>query len=245
MNDLHSSLGELGVERGSGVLVHSSFALAFNQSNSVTPDRVLQALEDLVGPNGALLFPSFTYSFPKGEKYARDNRASVSKMGVLPLAAFDAGYFRSRDPIFSFLMSQPIFRGTPLEPDSDKSFGRGSTIQKIIDLDFLILNLGVHPLSTILHDLELQAAVPYRKEKDFTGTILHDSKATRIQWTSYVRDLSLQSSELNILKVRPIIEKLESFRSLNMGRYPSCSYRALEARESIVPALLGDPLSLL
>lgn len=245
MNDLRASLAKLGVERGSGVLVHSSFALAFNQDDSVTPELVLQALEDLVGPDGAVLFPSFTYSFPKGEEYVRNDRASVTQMGAIPLAAFDAGYPRSRDPIFSFLMSQDTFRGTYLEPDSDNSFGVGSTVRKIIELDFVVLNLGVHPLSTVLHDLELQAAVPYRMQKKFTGTISEGSKSSRIEWTSYVRDLSLQSSELNISKVRPIIENLKSFRSLSMGRYPSCSYRALETKETVVPALLNDPLSLL
>jgi len=166
LEKLNLALEHLGVRRGAGLLVHSSFALAFDSELGVTPGKLLDCLEEFIGSEGVIVLPSFTYSFARGEVFDKSNSARLDQMGALSTEAFARGYFRTEDPIFSFLASERTFSGVDLEPEFQRSFGAGSTFRKLIDLNFLVLNFGMHSATTLIHEFEFESKVPYRFEKN-------------------------------------------------------------------------------
>lgn len=235
----------MGVRRGDGILVHSSLALAFDSNFRVRPTQLLANLERLVGEEGVVVLPSFSYSLPTGRVFNKADADSFKAMGALPQVAFAAGYHRTDDPIFSFLLSRRNFHGETLDPECSNSFGAGSTMRKLIDLDFLVLNLGVHPASTLLHETEHRAKVPYRFEKTFQGERILGNHKEKVAWTSYVRDLEAPKSEIKISLVKAVMSELNSFKSQNFGRHSSSSFRAKEAESKVLGLLRENPTALL
>lgn len=244
MISIRSHLRDLGVSEGTAVLVHSNLALAFNESTEGLAERVLDCLEDLVGESGNITLPAFTYSFPQREIFDPQSRAGPEAMGLLSVEAFKRGYIRTRDPIFSFLMKPDHFKGVRLGVDSHRSFGVGSTLRKIVALDFLILNLGIHPASTVFHEFELEAQVPYRLEKNFTGSMRVGESLDELDWTSYVRDLSTNETRIKLSNLEHIFAQMQTFRTLTFGRRRSSSYKAQDARKVVLDELRKNPRSL-
>lgn len=242
---LSDSLERLGVSRGDGILVHSSLALAFDSNFRVRPTELLANIERLVGDEGVVVLPSFSYSLPTGRVYDKADADSFRQMGTLPKVAFAAGYHRTDDPIFSFLLSRRSFRGEMLDPKFSNSFGTGSTMRKLIDSDFLVLNLGVHPASTLLHETEHRAKVPYRFEKTFHGERIIGKQKEKVVWTSYVRDLEAPKSEIQISMAKDLLSELHSYKWLKLGRHLSTSFRAKEADSKVLELLRRNPMALL
>jgi len=146
---------------------------------------VLETLQELGVPT--LVVPTFTFSFCNGVAY--DPKQSRSKMGVfneyvrrLPEAE------RSVDP----LMSAAVL-GADHQVVRDlghHSIGAASTFDKIHaagDARFLFLGVGAAKCFTYTHYVEERLRVPYRYERDFTGTVIDERGPREETYSLYVR----------------------------------------------------------
>lgn len=181
-------LESVGAADGKLLYVHSE--MSFGKPNPELGktgllQAVLETLQELGVPT--LCVPTFTFSFCNGVPY--DPAQSRSKMGVfneylrrLPEAE------RSIDP----LMSAAVL-GADHQVVRDlghHSIGAGCTFDKIHALGnarFLFLGVGAAKCFTYTHYVEERVRVPYRYDREFTGTIVEGGQSREDTYTLFVR----------------------------------------------------------
>ena len=96
---LSQDLRALGVEPGDALLVHSSMKAL---GTSLSPEQVLDCLQDCLGPEGTLLLPALTYENVSGSHRVFDSQDTEPCIGLLPRTFFKMpGVERSLHPTHS------------------------------------------------------------------------------------------------------------------------------------------------
>jgi aminoglycoside 3-N-acetyltransferase len=187
--DFGHSFVELGVKKGDTLFVHSDIKPFGKIATSKTQllRSIVEVLEESVGPEGAIVMPTFSYSFCKGEIFDRD--ATPSTVGVLgDFFRKEPGVTRSVHPLFSVAAW-----GKDMEEylrTSKDSFGAGTVFETLHRKNGKILLLGTDFQScTFLHYTEQIAQVPYRYLKTFSGTIVDADASYKDAYTYFVRPI--------------------------------------------------------
>ena len=78
-------LRELGISKNQNIIVHSSFKKIKSAFPKVTPGDVINTIQVLIGQEGSLIMPSFTYCFKSsiGSYEIFDRLNTPSKVGAL------------------------------------------------------------------------------------------------------------------------------------------------------------------
>jgi aminoglycoside 3-N-acetyltransferase len=187
-SDLLRCLEAVGAGDCRVLYVHSE--MSFGKPNpELGKAGLLQAVLDTLLELGVptLCVPTFTFSFCNGVSY--DVNQSRSKMGVfneyirrLPNAK------RSIDP----LMSSAVL-GADHQVVTDvghHSIGEGCTFDRLHaakNARFLFLGVGAAKCFTYTHYVEERLRVPYRYDREFTGTITDGDRTYQDTYTLYVR----------------------------------------------------------
>lgn len=157
---LAEHLRRLGIERGAKLVVHSSL-ISFGRIEGGA-ETVLRCLLEAVGPDGTLLFP--TYTFDTADKPYDPRHSPSTNVGMLgETARRHEGAVRSRSAIHSHA---GLGRLAPLlaETAADLSFGPGSDFDMMHRQGFDVVMLGCgFGACTFVHHVEAVAAVPYRE----------------------------------------------------------------------------------
>jgi len=162
VSDLKKLLVKLGVEENGLVMVHSSLLSFGILEGGVS--GLYQAFQEIMGPGGTLVVPTFTYSFRRGEVFDIRSTPAPKVLGVF------SEYVRSRpeavrsaDPLFSMAAVGPLAH-TLMRRESIRCFGAGSIYERLFAADMLILALDISydtGISAFMH-LESVAGVDYR-----------------------------------------------------------------------------------
>lgn len=175
--EIRDQLCALGVKAGGVLLVHTSFRAVRPIGGG--PSGLIEALRDVLGPNGTLVMPSWTGD--DEEPFDATTTPASPDLGVV--ADFfwrTPGVLRSHHN-FAFAAAGPkagrITAGPlPLPPHIP-----ASPVGQVYELDGQVLLLGVgHDSNTMLHLAELMAGVPYRVPK--FCTVLQDGRPVRIDY---------------------------------------------------------------
>ena len=101
--DIVTAFRECGIRPGSVLMLHSD-AIFLSQTRPMPKEDkyalFFKALDEVLGPEGTLVIPTFTYSATKGEPFVVEETPST----VGDLTEYfrkQPGVHRSRDPIFS------------------------------------------------------------------------------------------------------------------------------------------------
>lgn len=176
---LTADLGRLGVAAGDTLLVHSSFKALGPWTG--TPEDVILALRELVGPKGTLLMPSF----PSGSEFFLslnhlmfDVRHSSSECGIITETFRKMpGVIRSLNPTHCTAGVGPA--AAALLADHERcriSVGLGSPYHKLVEAHGKILLLGVtHGSDTTLHFVENVNGAPTICRIEYENTIVDGS----------------------------------------------------------------------
>lgn len=98
-DQLLHDLKALGVKEGDAVLVHSSMKAL---GTKLTPEEVIDALQESVGEKGTLLMPALTYENASGEHRVFDSGSTPPCIGLLPTVFWkQPGVERSLHPTHS------------------------------------------------------------------------------------------------------------------------------------------------
>jgi aminoglycoside 3-N-acetyltransferase len=159
--DLGRQLEALGVERGTILVVHTSFKSIGPIDDG--PRGVTEALLDAVGSSGTLVMPAMSDSddvvFDPAQTPARAMGVVADMFWRMP------GVLRSDSP-HSFAAIGPQAAAITAPHPPEIPHGPDSPIGRAHDLDASVLLLGVgHDANTTVHLGEWYARVPYRLSK--------------------------------------------------------------------------------
>jgi len=204
--DLERGFRDAGLAEGDVVMVHARlFSLGRvppGMDKDTLADAFIDVLQDILGPLGTLLFPTFTLGACRTGHFDVDQMPS--EMGLLSeRARVRHESVRTHHPFFSIAVMgahKPLFMSTR----NDTCFGEGSAFDVMHRLNqadgtrgkmkFLTLGIDLPPEAiTYIHSIEEKLAVPYRYHKAFTGSITTTKGQTSpYQVTFFVRDLSVE-----------------------------------------------------
>ena len=239
--EFETTLGELGVTAGDGLLVHSAVQYLGRPNGGL--DLYLAGLRSVLGPGGTLAVPAFNFGFARGEPFDPLNTPSDG-MGVFSeFVQGQPGALRTKHPMQSLAVLGD--RATDIcDRDTASAFDPGSSFERLLDLDFKVLLLGANVQAvSLVHYSEQRACVPYRYWKAFRGKVRRGEEWQDAEYKMYVRDLDLDPR----LKLQPIQSALEArdrwqSLELNYGRVAIC--RAVEFVRATDVLLAKDPWAL-
>lgn len=172
---ISQALTDVGILRGDTIFLHSRLFSFGRPLGAYTKEdfanMFIEPILLLLGPEGTLIVPAFTLSFPHTGVF--NSSESESEVGLL------SEIFRKRDDVAR--SSNPIYsvavRGKDKEHYLAASItnctGKGSILDLIHqrgNVKILLLGLDI-PDTTQFHYVEEQAHVPYRQMKTFTGIV--------------------------------------------------------------------------
>ena len=173
-DDITEALRSVGLVKGDVVMVHSDLRTFgrlgdFKDRNSFL-EAILNSFIEVIGSEGTLIVPTYTYSFCKKEIY--DVARSPSTVGTFSeFVRTRPNALRTEDPIFSHAAIGKIARELTQDV-SDVCFGNESLFDRIYKINAKIVNFGTIFEITFLHYIENQVGVGYRKDKTFSGTLI-------------------------------------------------------------------------
>ncbi len=229
----------LGLEAGDTIFVHSSFTSLSHARGGVEggPQTVIDAMLEVLTPEGTLIMPTFNYDFLHGKTW--DIRTSPSILGILTeLVRQDARAKRMYHPTHSVAAIGKRADEVAAIRSFD-CFGATSIYQKLRDWNAKILVIGlIYSKSiTIIHHVEQLAEVDYRFMKEFTGTAIDWDGIPRQETISmYVRDVD-RGVVLDIEPMGRILDAqvahkrkvgLGDFRLLDANDLFDVAYKALK-----------------
>lgn len=201
LDDIGRYVGDLGVSKGDILMVHADLRI-FGAIEGNAKDLVSLLLE-IVGENGTLITPSFTFSFP--ENFDLEKSATTTG-AISKLFSKHESVRRLPDGMTSYYM---------VGKDSDSlisnwknsSYGDNSIPDQVYNKSGKILQLGTDILS-LIHYLEERVGVPYREVKRFCGKIIDREK-------SYDSYTDFYARIKNVAKIIPDPIRASYYKNLN------------------------------
>ena len=245
---LAEALRSVGLDRGALAYVHISLdALGGRQGlglEAPAGSGVLDLLREVVGPEGTLVLPTYTFSFCRGEIFdpARTPTAGGPwSRSVSALEEFRAlpGAVRSRDPIHSVAAVGPR-AASLVDGLAPTCFGQGSIHDRLKGLGGKICMIGA-PLeeATFRHHAEELVGVPFRFHKLFTGMIRDGESLSKEGWMYYVRIMA-ENGYPDGRKLEELARHEGVVRSAGVGRGEVLVVDAREYCDLVVDALRKD-----
>jgi aminoglycoside N3'-acetyltransferase len=224
-------LRALGVKRGGILLVHTSFRAVRPVEGG--PRGLIEALREVVGPEGTLVMPSWTGRDDLA--FDKTSTPAAPDLGIVADTFWRMpGVLRS-DHLFAFAAVGPQAERIIAGPLPFPPHRPGSPVSHVHELDGQVLLLGVgHDANTSLHLAELMADVPYRVR--LHCTVLEGGQPMRIEYEE--NDHCCQGFAVADTWLRPL--KLQSERTV--GHAHARLMRSQDIVRVAMQHLAKDPL---
>ena len=191
--DVVDALKKAGIKNRDVLMVHADLA-RFGKLGEITDkkefvDVFIDAFLQVIGEEGTLLVPTFTYSFCNNEIYDPENTPSAVGLFTEELRKRETA-FRSIHPIFS--VAAVGKRAKELTSNLSKnSFGKGSIYDKLLKIKnskYVIFGVDYFACTQI-HYIEETLKAPYRYVKKFKGKIRNKNEIYNDEYEYFVRPL--------------------------------------------------------
>ncbi len=224
--DLVKGFGKLGLKAGDVVLVHSSYKSLGGVDGG--PQTVVDALLEVLTPEGTLIMPTFNFNFNQGEPW--DMNKTPSHMGVLTEIVRDNPEARRVfHPFYSFAILGKLKDELTRVRYKD-SYGTESIFMRLRELDAKIMIIGLsytHSM-TFFHHVEQMNGVDYRYIKAFTGKVTDETGRTyEDTFTMLVRDLE----QGVITEVDPMGAVLEQRGIVSLDKIGEATVKLMKAND--------------
>lgn len=203
LNNLKVNLKRIGVSEGDTVYVASDITnllfIAKTEAGVRIKDRdnflndFVNTLQELVGPEGTLLFPVFSWDFCRGKGF--DIRSTKGEVGALNNWILEKrdDFKRTKHPMYSFMVWGKDAH-TFLAMNNQDAWGDAGPFTYLRDHNGkqLFFDIQAHQGITFGHYVEQCADVPYRHPKYFFGDYTDKNGVTETRcYSMYVRDLEV------------------------------------------------------
>lgn len=227
--NLLTALRDAGLGPGDIVFVHVCIdalgrapEAAAKTAPSARGAMLLRVLRAAVGDTGTLVFPTYTFSFCRQERFDLDRSPTVggdwsSSPDVLEFARRAPDAVRSHDPIHSVVGIGPAAAALMKDLPST-CFGEDSLQHRLrrAGAKICMIGIGIHEASMVLH-AEVMSKVPFRYKKLFTGEIVERGSARRAGWIYDVR-VRCPNTELNAERIAREASRRGVMRTVPIGR---------------------------
>ena len=216
---LREALRELGIVEGATVMIHASVDDLSRRVPDLNPLEVLRLVEELVGPEGTLVVPTFPFQGRQLD-YVRsepvfDVRRTPSQMGLLTeMFRRLPGAVRSLHPTHSVAARGPNAETLVSEHHLGSAFGKNSPFYKLTEVGGLVLGLGVEISRgyTILHcgeELDEAACAHFFVEESYPVQVRASGEETTVTVRPLRRGIRNGRRLQQILTERGIFQRRE------------------------------------
>ena len=197
LDDAETAFCKVGVSKGDVVFLSAGFGnlgvLQGADSLESTFSSLVGVLQELVGPKGSLIVPTYSYSFGAGKEQAPGElpfysvRDSPTQLGRFnEWFRVEVADERTIDPMVSVAIwgggGNGMARNLPRT-----SYGHDSIFERLLSKPATVLNVGLGPRWTpFIHYVDFLCDVPHRYEKRFVGNIDDGSGIETFEWTYHV-----------------------------------------------------------
>ncbi len=216
--DIVAGLQQVGVAPGEVVFAHSSLS-AFGWVKGGA-DVIIDALLDVVGPEGTVVLPAFTWNkyhaITEPVVFDLAHESVKKEVGIIPETFRQRpGVLRSTHLCHGVSAMGP--RAREVMGDGIKSFGAKSTFGQLEALDAWYLFLGATMGScTALHHVEDLMQVPYRYYRTFEGSVVVLPDGTRQPCRS-VEFLPKPGIRQDFRQMEPVFAEYGVLRTTRVG----------------------------
>ncbi|EAJ5701915.1 aminoglycoside N3'-acetyltransferase [Campylobacter lari subsp. concheus] len=216
-NELKLTLQNLDIKKGDILYIHSeifNFGIPVINLHDLQKN-IIDCFFEVVGNEGTMLMPTFTYSFCNNKVYDKLN--SKTKIGVLnEFFRKLPGVKRTNDPLFSFAVKgakEKLFL-----KETNSCFGENSVFDILTQQNAkLVLFGGRYVDHSYIHYIEEYIKVSYRFYKNFSGEIIdEEGSKTHKSIMYYCRHLDV-NSEISINSVLKMLIQNNNIRSENFA----------------------------
>ena len=232
------ALKSVGAKKGDILLVYTFLGAFGHFENRL--ETVVKAFQETVGPDGTLVFPTYTVKFLAGQDY--DHDLTPSEAGLL------TEYFRALPDVgrtFQPVYSHAIWgkkKDEYLEVVSRETLGRDSLFGRLHRDNALNVNFGtsMNRGGTFLHYFERTVEVPYRYLKTFRGNVVKDGRTFSVEVDHYARNMDAPV-ELNFDRFQDRLIKKGLARVAQLGRGMLLGIRLRDFYDEAELAYQDDP----
>jgi aminopeptidase-like protein/aminoglycoside N3'-acetyltransferase len=193
--DLVGGLRQIGLTSGDTVFFQVSHRNLGSMDCGPSEEEVFEllysAMQEVIGIEGTMLLPAFSFSFLRNEEFDLDATSSVqgewsSSLEFLEYFRKLPGVVRSSDPNYSVAGLGPQTT-TLLTQLPNTSFGEDCLYERLAKSGAKICGIGVGLADTpFLHYVEESLEAPFRYKKLFTGIIERNGKRIKQGWVSSI-----------------------------------------------------------
>ncbi len=241
--DIVKAIRRLGILGGDHVFIYSNVGFFGELVGAETDEDVFkifkEAIREVIGMGGTMIFPTFSYSFCKGEEY--DPLVTPSVCGLLSeFARQDPNFLRSNDANFS-IAAEGMRAKFFTENMPSYSFGEDSFWERFLNEKGLFLNFNFDAGSTFIHYVERKLDVPYRWDKPFTGNLFVYSRGQEATFYHYVRDLDKPEHAPDFTKFDAAAKAAGIAWDVNLGRGKILAVTAEDTYKLIEKEIKNNP----
>lgn len=241
--DLAAAIEKSGVKQGDVVFSHSGVGFFGLPAGGATPENVFNtiygAFRDVLGSEGTLVVPTFTYSPGKGEIF--DPKKTPSTVGVFTeMVRKMPEAHRSLDPIFSVAAVGRLAHELTYAV-SPECFGRDSFWQRFLDADGITCNLNRDSASTFLHYCEKFLDVPYRFDKHIPSEVVVDGVVTTVDVVNFCWNRDYPESQAYFVAFDKKAREEGVAHSASVGKGAVVSLRARDALNVFFKGIEENP----
>jgi aminoglycoside 3-N-acetyltransferase len=237
-----NALQRVGITRGSSIFVHSNLGFFGLLQNAIEPFDYYtifkEAIFDVIGDTGTLVFPTFSYSFCKKEIFDAKNTPGVCGL-LSECARLDEHAQRYNDANFSVVAlgkNADLFTYDATE----YSFGPGSFWDRFLKKNGVFCNFNFDAGSTFIHYVERELSVDYRFDKAFCGVIRSGAVLQERVFYHFCYDLTKPEHGPEFSKFDRKAKSIGLARVANLGRGQIVAISALDTFELIRRELALD-----
>lgn len=191
VNEIADAFRRVGVLPGDTVYAHSDLkrlGLIRNPGTGIelaaTSSRVFDGLSAVLGPNGTVAVPAFSYNWSDGQVYSLAH--SEARTGMFcEFVRKLPGARRSIHPILSIAAWGKNAREI-VEGVGEWAFGWNSPYERLVNLNARVLMIG-EPFTAVRDHAEVLVGVPYRYPKRFKGELEDEGIVKPLECAHYVR----------------------------------------------------------
>lgn len=241
--DIINALEEVGISKGNSIFIHSNIGFFGKLEGANSKEEYYHifknAIFDVIGKEGTIIVPTFSYSYCNGKIF--DKLTTPSVCGLLSeMLRLDIEAVRSEDPNFSVCAIGKKAEQY-INNISNHPFGHNSFFDRFYNDNGIICNFNFDAGSTFVHYVEKMLNVDYRYDKAFKGFSNVNDELIESIYYHFVYDKDIIEDTPTMTKLDKEARKRDLLKTVNLGKGQILSISAYDTFELIKTSLIEDP----